>query len=164
MSSICTRQFTIPENSDCTVFDDIVWLGETVSGSASGIFIGTAFSVQATKAGNGFFASQIDNTGQVTYTGPEITCNLHVVVTQLSGTLGTGGRLNVRIESDIDGLILNPGVSSDSDSPGTYDFPFVVPSSVGAILSVTPSARAGDADTFNSHGNVVASLVIGLAP
>lgn len=72
--------------------------------------------------------------GSQTFTGPSTNCNLHLVITGTSNTV-------YGIEIKVDAVSVLS--IADTANSGTYDFPFTVPASIGAAVTISIQSNTG---------------------
>lgn len=118
------------------------------SGTIAGDTITFDLDGTASTSSGGFNA-----VGELSYTGPEAQCKVIVTGGPFNGPEITS--MALRIESDIDGILLN--FTNTDILTGPQEFNFTVPASVGANLTITtPGANF----TQNAPGATVGSIRI----
>jgi len=121
-------------NWDLMVWSDIV-NGVGSGGSASGVYVGKAFSVSALGT-DGAHASSSEANGTLVYTGPAVNCNLRVVVT-------AGPTNNVGFVIKQDGVTRLQINNTIITTPGTYDLPFALIAGVNSVITITGIVSIG---------------------
>lgn len=154
----CLKAFTIEVDSvvgDCSVFEDIAWSAPVISGTASGVSATNSITGAASITGPG--GSFVQFNGTVPYSGPELSCNVNIDASTLSCDAGFGSNaasIQITISSDIDGVLLTEVLTNAEgggpDFAGIYDFPFTVPLSAGATLTIFSEFNAGVPDNAGS--------------
>jgi hypothetical protein len=82
----------------------------------------------------GGVGGQVSNSGSLVYTGPDVDCNAHIVISGANGGAGNAWHFEMFFPDGTDFLI-----NSDS-TLGTFDFPFTVPESVAGVVTITYGA------------------------
>lgn len=155
MISTCDKQFIIPQGT-CSVFDGIVW-GVPVLGdpTSTGIFSGPNFNLETTYGVPQGFPASVNNSGVVSYSGPQIIGNLQLNITTAVG-FASGV---VTITHSVAGELLTQAAS---DGVGTHDYPFIIPASApGDTITVTVLASAGTGDSDPTTGSLIFSAELG---
>jgi hypothetical protein len=126
---------------------DIVWdapffrPGSPGSGTQSSADTRNSYHYNMTQPNGG--VSPVDPefilTGSQTYTGPAANCNFHMVVSSVTGHTGWD------LEIKVDGVTVLFAANNTATPPnavsqnGTFDFPFVIPESLGAVITIRAS-------------------------
>lgn len=145
------EEFMTPGGGGCAnVFENLVWgapiITEQGNGGSSVVSVlDENFSVEVTanqplSDPNG--ERIVEVTGTFSYIGPALNCNLHV--THAPNVQGTRF---LSVDSSVDGTLVDTTLVFD----GTFDVPFVVPASVGAVISVYIRVRALGFDGDPGH-------------
>ncbi len=154
----CQKLFEINVGAPfCGLFAGLAWGVPTIEPTASGTFVGPLATLTASLFVPAAFAASVQNTGTVLYTGPEVICNCRFVISDLTDFSSTSILITHPLFPVFPG-ILTAGFETPTDVPGTYDFPFTVPASVGDLLTVTLAAIAGGGDFSGATGSCDLSI------
>jgi hypothetical protein len=123
------------------------------TGTSSGSWVQNHWTVSA--AGNGVPVSGqyglAQNTANLTYTGPEVLCNLHLEVTVYGPDPGLTNVPIVIQQDGVDILSTNlAGLPPVFGTVGSYDIPFTVAAGTDSFIEVTQAA----VQSFNEHPGV----------
>ena len=125
-----------PPNPPSFSFANLVWNNppDSVENAASqNTFTGGVVTLSCTQQNN-FDYSAIDNTNTntpISYTGPAVSCNLNLVMTNTAVQYPGSGSITVTVA----GVVLNI-VSVMPSADGTYNYPFTIPQSSAATVTV----------------------------
>ncbi|MFO1511520.1 MAG: hypothetical protein U1F83_01170 [Verrucomicrobiota bacterium] len=147
--AIAAKSFTLgPLN-----FNNLVWGTPFVAqngGTASGMWSGNHWTATAIAAG-GASAPTADNTAQLNYTGPAVSCNLRVEITTYQGNPQQTHFPIWITQNGVD--LVNINLRSDPPPggvPGIFDFPFTVQGG-SSLIEVGNAAAQAFRDTGGSY-------------
>lgn len=140
----------------CPDWTTLVWQAPVITPSEPGPGVSTASGLGANWSEESSAPAFPDDaaqhqvvvlTGSLTYTGPECESKVHVVTNVL-----LGGHLAI-IQVKVDGSeVLN---NTNPSLTGTYDIPFTIPASVGALIEVVLTQIVGDTEFTVSISHTV---------
>lgn len=134
---------------DCDL-NQLTWGAPFLVGAATGS--GSANNAQVSAACTGLgpnFSSEVILTGSMSYTGPETPLSLIWDIDTINGGNVT---VSATITSSVDGVLLNSGYTQSTGSPGVTSFPFTLPASAGATITVEINVYTGDTDNPGTSG------------
>jgi hypothetical protein len=122
-------------------WNNLVWGSPTIaasgSGTASGAFANNHFSASTSASVPYVDYGIADCTGSMTYTGPAVTCVLHVSGS-VDGTFPGSGQFTIIIEQDGSPIAIVSSTSGDTS--------FTVSAGVGSVLTVNAQNQTAPAD------------------
>jgi hypothetical protein len=127
------------------------------TGTYNESFVGAVASQNLTGNNNGWVRSNC--TGTLVYTGPAQNCNVKCQILVCQARTGADGFF-ISITDSLGNSYVNQAFFG-SMSPGTFNFPFVIPISAGVTYSVYLSSSANG---FTDGGPVNNSWVVTLTP
>lgn len=137
------------------IFEDLVWVEQFVvqdGGTASGTFLAENFTASAESTGSWFQAGgNIQYIGTLLYTGDAINCEINITAFSSSSSGVPQPQFSVIITSDADGTLISQVVSS------TGAFPFTIPASAGATITVTVEALATNGSEFDTANQTISA-------
>lgn len=143
--TLCAKDLTLTVSDD-NIFEELIWVEQFVvqdGGTASGTFLAENFTASAESTGSWFQpGGNINYAGTLLYTGDAINCEIEITAFSSSSSGVPQPQFSVIITSDADGTLISQVVVS------TGVFPFVIPASVGATITVTVEALASTGTEF----------------
>jgi len=97
------------------------------------------FNYGMTRANNGSPNPQVDSTGTQVYTGPAANCNLQILETVDQTSVPDSPFTNWDVIVRVDGNLIidaHGGPGNPGPGPNEYNFPFTIPESLGAVITV----------------------------
>lgn len=125
-------------------FNNLVWVvDQLLSGPSHPVvftLLNGQFNVAESFTNGASQIAAIQFHGTMTYDGPPVVCNLHVVVSDVPSG---GSGFTYGIDVDVDGNSVMSFDYNSNPSPGTYDFPFTIPTSSPGLITITSQGFFG---------------------
>lgn len=148
----CEKEFDLDiiEVSECTVFQDTVWDTATFFGNGVGSVVGNALSCTASGSPIGAFSSGLTLHGSFLYTGPEIECNVEIIITV--ATTDNAPEVSFKIWQD--GVMI---ANIFESTVGTTNHTVTIGSGTNSVIEITGGSAFTSADpgiaVFAGAGN-----------